>query len=237
MKLEIGTNDHFEVRNEKYSAAIAGSFSVLYLSDLHFNRNSNAIALKMISRINQLDPDIILLGGDYVDFKTQLVHLETLLKSISHRDNVFAIAGNHDYAFGVDTIRKMMEVHKIGWIENSSVNITVKNTSVQIDGTQPSAHSNTSDFSILCLHHPVDIIRFKQKYNLVFAGHLHGCQLVFWQNEKGLYPGRLLFKWNMLKKEIDNAHFYISKGLGGRVPLRFNCSKEMVLVEVKGHEK
>ena len=189
MKLEIGTNDHFEVRNEQYIAPIAGGFTVLYLSDLHFNRRSNPITLKIIDRIHELDPDIILLGGDYVDYKKQLVHLDTLLRAISHRKNVFAIAGNHDYTFGVDTIRKMMEANGIGWIENNAVNITVNDTRVQIDGTRPAGRHNRADFSILCLHHPVDISRFKQKYNLVFAGHLHGCQLVFWKNEKGLYPG------------------------------------------------
>src|ERR1700712_2253806 len=160
MKLEIGTNDHFEVRNEQYIAAFTGGFSVLYLSDLHFNRNSARITAKMISRINELNPDVLLLGGDYVDHKKDLIHLDTLLKAICHRKNVFAIAGNHDYTFGVATIQKIVEGKNIGWIENSSVTIMVNNTKVQIDGTKPSAQNNTADFSILCLHHPVDINRF-----------------------------------------------------------------------------
>ncbi|MEJ7586396.1 MAG: metallophosphoesterase [Ferruginibacter sp.] len=186
MKLEIGSNDHFEIRNEQYTAAISGAFSVLYLSDLHFNRHSNAITEKMIRQINDLNPDIILLGGDYVDVKKHLVHLDKLLKGIAHRNNVFSIAGNHDYKFGVGIIKKMMEANNVKWIENNSGTLTVNKTRVQIDGTRPSNQNHPGDFSILCLHHPVDISRFKHKYNLVFAGHLHGCQLVFWQIKRTL---------------------------------------------------
>lgn len=232
MKLEIGSGNHFEVRHEQYPAAISGSISVLYLSDLHFKTYGKSLTTKIISRINELDPSIILLGGDYVDFARQLNHLDIFLNALSQRKNVFAIAGNHDYRFGVATIQKMMEANNIHWIENESVTVSINNCTIQIDGTKPSGKSSSADFSILCLHQPIDIGHFKDKYELIFAGHLHGCQFVFWQNEKGLYPGRLFFRWNMLQKKLGNCRYYISRGMGDTVPVRFNCPKEMIFVEL-----
>ena len=232
MKLEIGSNDHFEVRHEIYPANITGAFSILYLSDLHLNRFGKSIIEKIVSHINELDPDIILLGGDYVDFKRQLVHLDRLLKGLSHRKNVLAIAGNHDYRFGVDTIEKLMKANHIGWIENDSVTLSINNNTIRIDGSKPVAEKSQADFSILCLHEPVDINLFKNNYHLAFAGHLHGCQFVFWQNHKGLYPGRLFYKWNTLLKSQDDCRYYISKGMGDTLPVRLNCSKEMIFVQV-----
>jgi predicted MPP superfamily phosphohydrolase len=232
MKLEIGSGNHFEVRHEQCPAAIAGSISVLYLSDLHFKTYGQALTTKIISRINELDPGIILLGGDYVDFARQLIHLDMFLKALSQRKNVFAIAGNHDYRFGVATIQKMMEANNIRWIENDSVTVSINGSSVQIDGTRPLEKRGGADFSILCLHQPIDVSHFADKYELIFAGHLHGCQFVFWQNEKGLYPGRFFFRWNTLQKKLSNCRYYISRGLGDTIPLRFNCPKEMIFVEV-----
>ncbi|MEO6550520.1 MAG: metallophosphoesterase [Ferruginibacter sp.] len=237
MKLEIGSNDHFEVRHEIYPAEITGGFSILYLSDLHLNRFKTSIIAKILSRIHDLNPDIILLGGDYIDFKSQLVHLDKLLKGLSHRKNVLAIAGNHDYRFGVGTIEKLMKENQISWIENDSITLTINNNTIQIDGSKPSGKINPADFSILCLHHPIDIKLFKNNYQLAFAGHLHGCQFVFWQNDKGLYPGRLFYKWNTLLQTSNDCRYYISKGMGDTLPVRLNCSKEMIFVEVAGTGK
>ncbi len=235
MKLAIGANDHFEVRHEQYPSGIAASFSILYLSDLHLNRLGKSIISKIITKINELNPDIILLGGDYVDSRKQLVYLDTLLQALSKRKNVFAIAGNHDYRFGISTIRQIMEANNIGWIENASATISIHNSTIQIDGSKPCIKKSKADFSILCLHQPVDIKRFKDQYQLAFAGHLHGCQFVLWQNDKGLYPGRFFYKWNLLEKREGNCRYFISKGMGDTLPARYNCAKEMIFVQVTGN--
>ncbi|MEO6228586.1 MAG: metallophosphoesterase [Ferruginibacter sp.] len=232
MKLEIGSNDHFEIRRVQCNAAAGKGFTVLYLSDLHFKRNSYQLIVKMIDQIDELNPDIILLGGDYIDFKSQLPKLDRLLEVLSKRDNVFAIAGNHDYTFNIDIIRERMERHNIYWLENNSVCVTINNSIIQLDGTKPGKRKASVDLAILCLHQPINIQKFHTEYDIAFAGHLHGCQFVFWQKDKKLYPGRLFYKWNLLEQTDGNCNYYISKGMGDTLPVRFNCSKEMVFVQV-----
>jgi hypothetical protein len=232
MILETGYNNSFEVRHEQYAGNCGSSFTILYLSDLHFNKYSEAMAVKIISTIHQLDPDIILLGGDYVDSKKGLVYLDRLLQSISNRKNILAIAGNHDHYFGLDAIKKMMTANNISWIENSYRTIEINGITIRVDGNTPNSNTQTNDFAILCMHKPSGIKNFARYYQLAFAGHLHGCQFVLWQTAKGLYPGKFFYKWNLLKTRLLNCEYYISKGLGDTLPVRFNCKKDMIFVKV-----
>ncbi|GEM_PF-3204035 len=37
---------------------------------------------------------------------------------------------------------------------------------------------------------------------------------------------------NILKEKIENCDYYISKGLSDTLPIRFNCSPEIIVVNV-----
>jgi predicted MPP superfamily phosphohydrolase len=230
--LEIGYNSNFEVRSDEATYNGKHRIRVLYLSDLHFNRFSRPMVTKLISEIEKWSPDLTLLGGDYVDTKKGLVHLSTLLKELSQQKSVFAIAGNHDHFFGIEQVKEVMVKHNISWIEKRSVQLRVGDCLVQIDGTIPASLQSKADLKILCLHQPIDLNKLPVTYDLAFAGHLHGSQFVCWKTEKGLYPGRLFYKWNTLKIMVKDCHYYISKGLGDTLPLRFNCRKELLVVDL-----
>lgn len=232
MKLEIGYNHFFEVRKEQCISNVAGNFSVLYLSDFHFNKYSGGITKNIITKINGLNPDIILLGGDYVDTKKGLLHFTTLMQAIAGRKNVFAVAGNHDYFFGLLAIKDIITNNNAAWIEKKSYSFKLNNTIIQIDGNNLQTKKDDMAFSILCLHKPVNTNWHKENYNLVMAGHLHGGQFIFWKSANGLYPGKLFYKWNILKEKLNNCHYFVSKGLGDTLPIRFNCKKDMIFVNV-----
>jgi predicted MPP superfamily phosphohydrolase len=229
MKLEIGYKHLFEVRKESFAAKCPEGFSILFMSDLHFNRYSGTTCLSIIDKINELNPDIILLGGDYADSKRGLYHLRVLLGSLSHRQNVFAVAGNHDHFFGFETIKDIMHENNVNWIEKSSDKFKFKGTIIRIDGNMLQEKGN-EDLSILLLHKPLDIAN--SSYDLSFAGHLHGSQFVFWRSGECLYPGRVFYKWNRLGFSNGNSRYFISKGMGDTLPIRYNCKKDMIFLEV-----
>ncbi|MGG9962938.1 metallophosphoesterase [Ferruginibacter sp. SUN106] len=235
MILETGYNSSFEIRHEQYSISSGVNFTVLYLSDFHFNKFSAPVTQKIITTVNELRPDIILLGGDYVDTKKGLVYLNILLQSFAQHKNVFAVAGNHDYYFGLNKIKETMTSNAINWIEKDTIRFKLNNHSIQIDGNKPCIKKSDADFAILCLHKPINIKNFASNYHLSFAGHLHGGQFVFWQTSKGLYPGKLFYKWNILKATIAGCAYFISKGLGDTLPVRFNCPKDMIFVQVNNN--
>ncbi len=234
MKLEIGNHPNFEIRKEIHIHGMKKPFSILYLCDLHFNKWSETMVRKIIDCIDQLNPSLLLMGGDYVDSKKGLHYFKTLMKAIAHRENIFAIAGNHDYFWGLKTVQKVITENNGHWIEKSSNTIRMNGINVQIDGNKLSS-SIEADFRILCLHKPINLEQ--HNYDLAFAGHLHGGQLVLKQTKKGLYPGRIFYKWNRLKIKFNSTILFISKGLGDTLPIRFNCKKDVIFINIQNQNK
>jgi predicted MPP superfamily phosphohydrolase len=232
MKLEIGYNHSFEIRREACISDCQDNFSILYLSDLHFNKFSREISERISSVIEDLNPTVILFGGDYVDSQKGLSFFNNLLRSLSHRKNIFAIAGNHDYYFGIDEIKKILTENNVAWLEKKSVCLELGNTKIRVDGNFTNREGDSHDFRILLLHKPIHTNQFAASYDLAFAGHLHGSQFVLWKSENNLFPGRLFYKWNKLKSVQNNCHYFISKGLGDTLPIRYNCKRDLLFVEV-----
>jgi uncharacterized protein len=229
-KLEIGYKATFEVRKEIYVLPINQNLKVLYLSDLHLNRFSPDLVHQLCLEIKNLSPDIILLGGDYVDTQKGLVPFEILLNALSFHKHIFAIAGNHDQWFGLEKLHPLFLKNNIVWLEQQSIVLEIKGLKVRIDGNLPLLAPNSVDVSILCLHKPIDLSKYGNNYHLALAGHLHGCQFVFWRNIKGLFPGRIFYRWNILKTRIGTCLYLISKGLGDTLPIRYNCPKDFIFV-------
>ena len=235
MKWEIGYQHPVDIRREKYAAAVQQGFSILYLSDFHFNAYGQYLVDTLVPVIAALNPDIILLGGDYADSAKGLFYLDSFMSHLANRSHVFAVAGNHDYFFGLSKVQAIITRYGGTWIEKNTCLFTCKGNRIKIDGNHPTSQVEEVDFSLLCLHQPIDITPFAANYHLVFAGHLHGCQVVLWQTDEGLYPGRYFYKWNLLHTSISNCKYFISKGLGDTLPIRYNCKKDVIFVEVEAN--
>jgi predicted MPP superfamily phosphohydrolase len=232
MKLEVGYSPDFEVRQVDYACAGAGSFTVLYLSDLHLTRFGGPLVARLIATITQLDPQLVLLGGDYLDGPRGVPHFNRLLEFLAARPHVFVVAGNHDEWFGLTKIRQLVEHNNLTWLGDETVVISLDGYQIALGGKGASGRPAGVAFSILCLHQPDGLPQLSAGHDLVLAGHLHGGQVVLWHSARGLYPGRLFYRWNILQARLGQCLCIISKGLGDTLPLRYNCPKDVVLVQV-----
>jgi len=231
MKLEIGHHHPFEIRRYTYPLEKLSGFRILYLSDLHFSRWNHRLTSHIVEETNRLRPDIILLGGDYADSKKGLYYFKHLMQSISHHKHIFSIPGNHD-RWHLQQVREIVETCNGVWLQNASAFVKAGGLTIQIDGSAPVYSAVHPDFSILCLHKPINPENIAHRYHLIFAGHLHGSQVVLWTTPRGLYPGRLIYKWNRLSANMKSCLYLISKGLGDTLPVRYNCKKDLILVEL-----
>lgn len=240
MKLEIGYRPHFELRHVIYPKAVGGGLRIVYLSDLHFCRFSAAMADRLISAVRELDPGLVLLGGDYVDSSTGLVYFERLLRGMAEGRTVVAVAGNHDW-WRLRRLRGIVEHVGGYWLEGDGLCLELNGMRIRVDGRGAKRDRDREDrrddwedeeLRILALHRPIDPVGLASRYDLIFAGHLHGCQWVLWETEKGLYPGRWFYRWNRLDWRSGDCHYLISKGLGDSLPMRLNCSKEILVVDI-----
>ena len=232
MRLEIGNDRELIVREEAYSAGQGAPFSIAFLSDLHFKKDSGLIVKDILDHLESIQPSLILLGGDYIDREMGEVHFEHLIREMCRKWKVLAIAGNHDHFFGVTRIQNMIEQFNGIWIEKRSHEESINGVHVVVDGNAVIPRDKVNGIHILCSHKPRDI-NDHTRYNIILAGHLHGSQVVLWKKNDELYPGRLFYKWNGLRYRKDDTAMFVSRGISDTLPVRLNCEREIVVVRVE----
>lgn len=93
---------------ETISVEIAGlpshleGTTLVQLSDLHFDglRLSTQLLMEAIAKSNEIQPDLVILTGDYVTDDPAPIHdLVSYLKQLQSRFGTYAVLGNHDIYF------------------------------------------------------------------------------------------------------------------------------------------
>lgn len=98
---------------------------IIMVSDLHLG---NIITKKhlerLVNRINEYSPDIVLLPGDFFDENLKPViqdNMGGLIESIKSRYGIYAVTGNHEYIGGVEEAVAYMRKHGIRVLRDESV--------------------------------------------------------------------------------------------------------------------
>lgn len=231
--MQIGNNSgNLETRTVKMRYNCPAKIRLLYITDLHFNKHSQQRAGELARIIKGQNPDILLFGGDYVDSHRGIQPLREVLAAAQSQPLALAVAGNHDYFFGLGKMKALMAEYGIRWLERQSVQLEVNGQAIRIDGKRITTEPPSDELQILCLHEPLAPPKPDNPYDLILAGHLHGCQFVFWESPKGLYPGRWFYRWNILEKHLGHCRYVVSRGVGDTLALRYNCAREVVVVEI-----
>src|SRR6266536_4638897 len=100
---------------------------VAFLSDLHTGSHSDDVARlnAIVDEIAALAPDLVLLGGDYVNmqpFGGGRVPPRTTAAALSRLEaplGRFAILGNHDYVYGERAVADALEHHGIHVLDHA----------------------------------------------------------------------------------------------------------------------
>ncbi len=94
-----------DIKIEKPAGDGRGGLRAVLASDIHLGTIMGSRRLKtIVSRINALEPDIVLLPGDIVDESVSIAEEErmiSVLRSIKAPLGVFSVPGNHEYFGGL----------------------------------------------------------------------------------------------------------------------------------------
>ena len=104
----------------------ANGLRLLHLSDIHRHEKNAALVEEAVKRINELQPDLVLLTGDFVQYEPDpIIPLARQLKRINCTGRVYASLGNHDTAKRGAKLVIARELGKqgISTLENASVAI------------------------------------------------------------------------------------------------------------------
>lgn len=221
---------------------------VVQLSDIHIQEKYSTSQLeKIVTKVNNEKPDIILFTGDLFDNYAKYGPEEEVinaLRRLSAPLGKYAVWGNHDYGGGAARIYpEILAASDFQLLENSGVNISLPNgKSVYIGGLDDSMLGNPSidntladrqsDYTILLSHEPdeADTI-LNHDIQLIFSGHSHGGQvnLPFFT-----------IKNTMAKKYYDGFYnlanattLYVNTGLGTtKIPARFRVPPEIAIFDL-----
>ncbi len=217
-------------------------FKIVHFSDIHYGTTINKNQLdKIVSKINELKPDVIFFTGDLIDKNiTTTPEIEEELKSSLSKLECtlykYAIYGNEDY--NNDKYQEIITSADFYLLDNESKLLYYKDiTPIEITGynsieTKPNYTiltnmideiDTTNFYKIVLTHEPDSIDNFiNYNPNLVLSGHSLGGLIKF----PFLKP---LFLQDNSKKyyddyyKINSSDIYISSGLGtSGINARFN---------------
>ena len=223
---------------------------VAYLCDLHICQDGKNFALKIIEKVNEQNPDIILLGGDYVvavmyknkSMKPQ--NIAELLMGLKAKFGVFMVFGNHELHFNAwKKFSKILNNSNIKILQNSSINLKINDKSlwlVGIDDYSNKKHDIDKAFKnvekpVIAFTHSPDIFPKIPNYvNFTFAGHSHGGQVYIPGYGPLGKPTNLSGKYIKGFYKEDNKKMFVSSGIGtSHLKVRFLNLPEIVIADFK----
>ncbi len=233
---------HVELTIPK-KAGDLNSLKIALASDIHLGTIvSNSRIEKMVTMINQLEPDIVLLAGDIVDEDLKPVianNLGDALAQLTSKYGTYAITGNHEFIGGVNASVKYLIDHHITMLRDQFVKVEDKFYIVGRDDR--SIHQFTTNERkpledimagmdcnlpiILMDHQPFSLHKVAEHcVDLQVSGHTHHGQL--WPFN---YITSMIYEISHGYARIGDTHFYISAGYGTwGPPIRTSTRPEIV---------
>ena len=223
--------------------------TVVQLTDLHMSAlNTKPFAEGVVQKVNSLDPDMVLITGDFVDgyLKDRKDALEPL-KDLKTKYGVYGIDGNHEYYSGYKDWLSRLKSYGIDMVENDNRILNINGRQLAIVGVQddqghPDVKKATSGLSpnipkILLCHRPGHAAHnAKYDIDLQLSGHTHGGmmiglnKLVIAKHNGGFVSG-----WY----DVNKMKLYVSNGtsLWNGFPVRIGVPGEITLFTLRSAKK
>jgi predicted MPP superfamily phosphohydrolase len=228
---------HYEVETAAGSSRLK-KLRIAFISDFHLNASvPHRFVLRYAEKMKDIDPDVILYGGDILEGSGENIHaIEKIESSLKPGYGKFAAPGNHDRI--IDTKDNYFQRTGIMMLRDSIVTV---DSCFSVAGREDVRHGDRLNASgitslaspdlplIVIDHRPTEHSQLSETTaDMVFSGHTHEGQM---------FPINLYLKkvyelsYGYLKK--DNTHFFVSSGIRlWGPPVRTIGRSEIVVVDV-----
>ena len=238
----VVTVNKYKIKDESLKG-----IKIVLAGDFHVKPYQEKRLQYAVKKINAQNPDIVLLIGDYVNMHSDFMSFpitETAkeLAKISSKAGIFTVLGNHDYFKEGEKIKKALTENGITVLENRCRRVEIGGKELYIAGIEDliTGFPDVKRALKLCkkptilLSHQPDIFPEvpADRVNLTLAGHTHGGQVVIPFIGPVIVPSKFGTKYASGYFDEDGRKMIVTKGIGTSVlPIRFNCSPEIVVVE------
>lgn len=233
------------------------SYSIVWVSDIHYGTVQNPQLVKeSISKINDLKPDIVVLGGDIVDERTSKEDMNEVFRELGEINSTYGtyyVFGNHDTqpsstdyengnrTFSDDELEKAITGNGIRILNDEKAQINGDIVLVgrsdpkwedavdRIDLPDILNESDRSRYVVVLDHQPVEYEQnSRQGADLQISGHTHGGQMFPFAIMEKLM-GHLIYG----EYHFGNMEQIVSSGLTGwGWPMRNEAKCEYVLINI-----
>ena len=247
--------NEIKITNDKIPQSFEG-FRIAQVSDLH-NAELGKDNNKLIEKLNECEPDIIVLTGDLID--SNHTNLEVALSFARQAVKIapcYFVTGNHEAWVGsqYEELKTSLENAGVTVLQDEAIELNYGNECIQLIGlndpdfserdsflsesileTKLSQVNISNGFTILLSHRPEHFNVYQNKnIDLVLSGHAHGGQFrlpflggVIAPNQ-GLFP-----KYDAGIYTENGTTMIVSRGIGNSIiPVRINNRPEIIIIEL-----
>jgi predicted MPP superfamily phosphohydrolase len=233
----------YDVRLTTNSTLVA-PLTIAFASDFHAGPTTDPKLFAVLcERLAEAQPDVLLLGGDFVSGKAEYVQaLARELKYCRPPLGKYAVFGNHDLWADEAQITRILAAAGVEVLVNRNVTLPPPFDCVSIVGIDDPwtgspdatlAFDKARDIRILATHAPDGLLGLRgERFDIGFAGHTHGGQVAWPGGLPVLLPhGPLSRRYVHGKFLIEgNGCLMVSRGIGcSTLPIRLNANPELVL--------
>jgi uncharacterized protein len=221
--------------------------NIVAASDIHLSPiDGERLLERIIDKMNSLNPDIILLSGDIVDDKAEVLEQRKIgesFRKLNPKYGVYTINGNHEFINGVDSSIHYaehlgMKVLRDEFILIDSSFYIVGREDVSMNSFRGTKRKTLEEIissinsnypKILLDHTPVKLEQAeKNGIDLQFSGHTHHGQI---------WPANIItnmiYEVSRGYKKKGNTYYYVTSGAGTwGPPVRTGSKSEIVNIKI-----
>jgi predicted MPP superfamily phosphohydrolase len=239
--------NHVEIEIPRKASKLS-ELNIVLVADFHLSPvNDGSLLDKIVRKINGLNADIVLIPGDIIDDKVEILKRENIgtgLSGIKSKYGVYVSNGNHEFINGVEEANEYLREFNLNVLRDSAV--LIENSFYILGREDRSKPSFTNkhrkslgeilkevdrSFPVIIIDHTPSGLSetVDEKIELQLSGHTHHGQM---------FP--LNFITNMiyevsrgyLKKE--KTQFYVTSGVGTwGPPVRLGSNSEIVKLTMR----
>jgi predicted MPP superfamily phosphohydrolase len=249
-------NDVYDIevtRHEVFIEDLPPAFDgyrIAFLTDTHvagFVRRE--FYRQIVAQTNRFDPDLILLGGDFVTWRKHIpLMADVLLTDLRARDGLLAVLGNHDYWANGDEVKAAMTAKGVKFITNMSHVIRRDGAALPVVGIdeayrgEPDVEAAFANVKpgpcIGVTHHPDLVDQLEgRRVDLLVCGHTHGGQIRLPFFGPLVVPSKHEGRYAAGFRRVGGVLMYVSRGIGAIPPIRILCRPEVATFTLRGSRR
>ena len=221
-------------------------FRIIFVSDFHLKSGVSHRLDRLVAKIKEQKPDILLLGGDFFE-DTQNEDISVIdsviasLGSLKPTYGVFAVLGNHEWLVSRNKAKNLFKKHGVVLLSDENKCLSISNKKLCVVGLEDILFQNVDiskamrgvEKTVILLSHSPDVFGdIPNNVDLVLAGHTHGGQVNIPFVGRPIVPSAFGDKYAYGLIEEDGKKMIVTSGIGTSIlPIRFNCPPEIVVVD------